>query len=199
MDRNSLLAQAHSILQKNNYTKEDSAKVESLLALADACTDKEPLRRAVMAQRDVELGRQPSLPIMRTLDAKFQAYMRGGRGALDSADQAKILPENILPNITNAMAVGTGSSGGYLTPQQFSDRVAVVMQQYDEIFELAQLFETSNGAVAPYPLVDDFQNGAPVPATIVSENAPSSEQDLAFATLTFPDAQHSAPLLLGVG
>ena len=57
MDRNSALAEASAILQKNNFTKEDSSRVTSLLEFSDRLTDKDGLRRATMHQREIELGR----------------------------------------------------------------------------------------------------------------------------------------------
>src|SRR3954469_6879837 len=53
--RSELLATADSILKKDNLTREDSARVEQLIALADE-TEKDELRRATMDAHSRELG-----------------------------------------------------------------------------------------------------------------------------------------------
>src|SRR3954469_22732878 len=52
--RSELLATADSILKKDNLTREDSSRVEQLIALADE-TEKDELRRATMAAHSREL------------------------------------------------------------------------------------------------------------------------------------------------
>jgi HK97 family phage major capsid protein len=180
MDRTSLLSQAHSILQKNNYTKEDSSKVESLLALADSLVDKSELRRATMNARADELGRPR--PIVGTPDARFSAYLRQGKSALTSDELLRIHPGNERTTVIRAAeGVGTGSTGGYLVPASFADRFETMLKATDPLFDLALLFETRTGSATGYPILDD--TGAA--AAIVGENSASSETDEVFASLAF--------------
>lgn len=191
MDRIEALAAASKLLQEPGpYTKEKSSKVDSLLALADASKTDDG-RRVIMAQRDAELGLppyvRPAAPDprgdemvvvhgrgVRVADlpqyAEFQAYLRSGRVA----------------NIKGAQDVGTGSQGGYLVPQVFSDRVFEVMASFDELFQLCTRWTSANGSASPYPVLDDFSSGGvPVAAAIVNENAASVEGDITFASVAF--------------
>lgn len=181
-DRNSLLAEADSILHKPSFSKEDGARVSQLLALADSLVDRSDLRRATMNQNEIFLGRSPSFPVTRTPDAKFEAYLRGGRNALPPEDRALITSENALPNIYAAQSVGAGGSGGYLTPAPFAERFETMLQAFEPLFGLATLFETKNGAPTGYPILDDVAHQA----SIVAENANSAtETDTSFSSLPF--------------
>ena len=180
MDRNVLLAEANTLLHKPNFSKEDSSKVEQLIALADSLVDKSDLRRAILNARSIELGRPQSFPSA-TPDQKFEAYMRQGAAVLTVEERQKIGGEKSSP-IRGALAVGTGSTGGYLVPQPFADRFEVMLQAFEPLFGLSTLFETVNGAPTGYPIVDDVAHQA----SIVAENANSgTETDTPFASLAF--------------
>ena len=181
MDRFELLAQAETILAKANYTKEDSAKVASLIALADAQTDRSDLRRAIVKQRAGELGRTP-LSVAAGLDPKFTAYLREGPQALSLEERRRIGPERIPPVRGAVQTVGTGSAGGVLVPASFADRLFTFMKLTDEIFQVAQLWESETGAAFNYPLVDDTGSEA----AVIVEAAPSnSGPDVSFAAISF--------------
>ena len=94
----------------------------------------------------------------------FTAYLRGvGR------------------TIRGAQGAGVGTSGGYLVPTSFSDRLWTVLEQTDEIFLLAQRWESETGSPSNYPVVDDVAQTA----AIVAENAATTESDMAFAAVAF--------------
>src|SRR5689334_9358130 len=136
MDRNSALAEAASILQKSNFTKEDSSRVTSLLEFSDRLTDKDGLRRAVMAQRDHELGRTVETPEPRTDETReFRDYLM----ATDSRVVAELERQQAraLSTVTTA--------GGYLVPAAFSRAVEIGLGNYDQIFDACSVFETSTG------------------------------------------------------
>ncbi|MBZ5679584.1 MAG: phage major capsid protein [Acidobacteriia bacterium] len=181
MDRNSLLAQAHQILQKSSYTKEDSAKVESLLALADSLIDHEPLRRATIAQRDRELGR-PALVTAAPVDLEFMAYLKGGRDALPPEKAAHIPPEK-APRIRAAgEGVASGSTGGYLVPSSWAQQFESMLVQTDQLLGAATLFLTPTGSAVNYPLLEDTSSEA----AIIEENSVSSAgPDFVFGALAF--------------
>src|SRR5271165_6933696 len=90
-NRTAILAEVDQILHRPTLTKEESARAQTLLALADSLVDRTELRRAVTAQHARELG-LPA-PFISTPDRKFEAYLREGRDALDPADRAKITSE----------------------------------------------------------------------------------------------------------
>jgi HK97 family phage major capsid protein len=181
MDRNTYLSQAHQLLQKPGpFSREDSAKVEQLLAMADAMVDHDPIRRGAMAQRDAELGRPAR--IVGTPDARFLAYLRQGKEALTPEERMRIHPgSERVPGIRAAQGVGSGSTGAYLVPSSFSDTFFSVLKATDAIFYLATPWETPTGSTSGYPILDDTANEA----AVVAENTASSEVDTTFAALAF--------------
>ncbi|MGH9516363.1 MAG: phage major capsid protein [Terriglobales bacterium] len=195
--RSELLSAADEILRKPNLSREDSARVENLIALADETAkdelrratmadrarelgshletpDKDELRRATMATRERELGRRHvETPKLETAEANlpegeaFRYYLTSGR---QSAKRAQ--------------AVGTDSAGGYITPQSFSDSVEVMLRKTDGLFDAATLFEPTLGTAINYPILED--SAAANAATVVSENNTSvAGPDLLFADVAF--------------
>jgi HK97 family phage major capsid protein len=177
-NRAALLAEADSLLHRTNFTKEDSARVEQLIALADASTDRSELRRAIAAQRDAELGRPHQ--IVASPDA-FRAYLRNGKAALSQEERLRIHPGRETTLIRAAGGVATGSAGGYLVPASFSDWFFSVLKATDALFRVATPWETATGSTSGFPILDDAANEA----AIVAENTTSSEVDTAFASLAF--------------
>ena len=176
MDRNSALAEAASILQKSNFSKEDSSRVTSLLEFSDRLTDKDALRRATTHARNVELGRTSEISEPTPAEQEFRAYLARGTEGLSEirAEEMRKLERRALGTTTTA--------GGYLVPQSFSDRLEVMLKKTDGLFEIATLFETSTGTATGYPVLEDTANSA----AVVAENAQSNAgPDLVFATVAF--------------
>ena len=183
-DRTALLAEADSLLHKSLFSKEDSARVEQLIALADACTDRSELRAATLAQHARELGRP--VPIPSQPDARFTAYLRQGPSALSLEDRRRIGIEKMTPPLRSSQSEGTGSAGGMLVPQSFADVYWAALKATDGLFELATVWESDTGTASPYPVLEDTSQAA----TVVAENAQSVDgPDLAFAKLDFPQAK----------
>ena len=176
MDRNSALAEAAGILQKSSFTKEDSARVTSLLEFSDRLTDKDPLRRATLDARDRELGRAPvEVHEPTQADTEFRNYLMAA-----DAGMARELEKRA------GLTAGTGSQGGYLAPSGFSERVELAMAAPDGIFRASTTFETARGGAFNYPLINDS-----VVATVIAEGATSvtSNVDVAFEAIEFPKIQ----------
>jgi HK97 family phage major capsid protein len=178
-NRSALLAEADSLLHKPSFSKEDSARVESLLRLAETMVDKTELRAAKSAQREIELGREPYRAA--GPDERFLAYLRKGSDVLTQEERNRIGSERSRPQLSAYLSEGTGSAGGYLVPQPFADRFESMLQQYDQLFSIAKIFSTSTGAPTGYPILDDVSNEA----AIVAENAASSQVPTPFAKLAF--------------
>ncbi|HTR22721.1 MAG TPA: phage major capsid protein [Terriglobales bacterium] len=177
VDRNRLLAEADSLLHRSTFTREDSARVESLLALADASIDRTELRRGTLALHAEELGR----PTPRAAtDSRFLSYLREGFSALNLEEKRLIGPERARP-IKAAEGVGSGAGGGYIVPASFADTFFTILKQVDELFELATLFPTPTGSPTAFPLVDDVANAA----SIVGESQGSTEVEPTYAPVTF--------------
>jgi HK97 family phage major capsid protein len=166
-----LLTEADSILSQPNLSKENAARAEQLITLADSQTDKTELRRrATMAAHSRELGRRHVETVQTpeanlTEDEAFRHYLLSGKEA-------------------RAQAVGTDAAGGYITPQSFTDSVEVMLRKTDGLFDAATLFEPSRGTPINYPILED--SAASNAATVVSENGTSvSGPDLLFADVAF--------------
>lgn len=159
IQRDSVLARAHTLLNKPNFTKEDASRVESLLGLADQLAA-EPglsrLRRSRLTEIELDLGERTERT--RAVETVRQDFLQALRFGKDS-----------LPDERRALAVGTDAAGGYLVPQSFADQVFVAMKGYDPLFDesVVTVIETVNGNACPVPLADDTSASA----TVIGENA----------------------------
>lgn len=167
--RNEILSEVDRILHEPNLTRENSARAEQMLALADSLTDKTELRKATMSQRDSELGRVPIAPEPTPADEAFRGYLQCGDSAL-----ARELEMRAQSTTTTA--------GGFLVPQSFYTRLESMLAQADELFGAATVFETANGSAMGFPVLSDEGHGA----SVVTENGISTmNADLVFAELGF--------------
>jgi len=153
-----LLAEADSILRQPNLSREDTARVTSLLELADAVTDKTELRKAVMRDREHELGRTAETPETTAEDQEFRHYLFATEQS--TARQLAQL---------RALSVGTDSGGGFLVPQAFAQRFEVALRKGDGILDACTTFEMARGNAFNYPALEDTSvNNI---GTVVAENA----------------------------
>ena len=132
--RQAYLDRAATLLAKDAFTREDSARADRLLALADRCSD-------AKIQTDEE--------------SRFEEWLRSGsRRPLGN----RHFTENRDLNVTNPVL------GGWLTPASFHDQLMVALRNYDEIFskDAITFFETDKGTPIVIPFADDTQNAASV-------------------------------------
>jgi len=161
--KSNILLECDELLHQSNFSKEDGARVNALLAYADKLPN------------DAEPGR-PDLQARLPIDPEFVAYLQRGKEALDPNRRAAIARQ------IQAAQSTTTTAGGYLVPQSFSDRFESVLKRYDRLFELATLFETGTGSATGYPILDDVA----VSAAIVGESSASAtDKDAVFASLPF--------------
>jgi HK97 family phage major capsid protein len=175
LERAALLSQAHSILSKpGTFSKEDNAKVESLLALADSLTDddaKDEMRKAKLKRMARETGRgEPVFATRQPSETDPERLTAADRHLLALAEYLRT-----GRSIRAYLGVGTGSTGGFLAPQPFADRVAEMMQQWDDLFSIATPWISSTGEVSGFPIIDDVASSA----AIVAEQGTSSIVEIA--------------------
>lgn len=186
-----LLARAQTLIDSPSYSREDSARVDGLLRMADLCTDpdtrseieagqKSARRRSIMAEREKALGRVPSeaipfeadrfSPAPSELDRNFTAFLRSG-------------DRQWIPQLRAAQGEGTTAGGGALAPPSFAEKLFVLMAAIDGLWAEATLLETPRGTAMGFPTLDDTENSS----TIVAENGTSSvdSPDLTFGTIAF--------------
>ena len=154
LNREALLARANRILNQPTFTKEDSSRCEQLLRLADSV---DGTGRALRDFRIAEIERDMGIRGAATsrdprIEAAFRDFLKHGKEA--------------IPEELRALAVGTDSAGGFITPQSFADAFLISLQQADQLFTVATLAETAKGTACNFPIDDDTQ----AVATIVAEN-----------------------------
>ncbi len=102
----------------------------------------------------------------------FKRFMVGGASIL-SADERKVLQ-------TRAQAAGTGSAGGFLVPQEFSDRLMTALKSYGGMRGVATVMPTASGGEMDWPLNDPTGNSG----SWLAENTQASETDEVFTNKT---------------
>jgi len=132
--RQAYLDRAAALLAKDNFTREDSARADRLLALADRVSDP---KMQSPAERD------------------FEDWLRSGSRRPPGN---RHFTEDRDLNITSPLY------GGWLTPASFHDQLMVALRNYDEIFskDAITFFETHRGTSIVIPFADDTQNQATV-------------------------------------
>lgn len=103
----------------------------------------------------------------------FSKYIRGGMEALNS-DERQIMASRMV--IQNTMSTTTGSQGGYLVPQGFSDQLEEAQKWFGGIDGTVEQFTTDTGNPLPWPT----DNDATITGEIVGQNSSVASQDIAF-------------------
>jgi HK97 family phage major capsid protein len=81
----------------------------------------------------------------------------------------------------NTMSTTTGSQGGYLIPQGFSDMLEEAKKYYYCMAGVAEHFKTATGNTMPWPTLNDTSNAG----TIIAQNTQVAETDLVFGSVNF--------------
>jgi HK97 family phage major capsid protein len=91
-----------------------------------------------------------------------------------------------------ALAVGTGSLGGYTVPDEAMRAFEVSLLAFGGVRQVATVIRTDSGAALPIPTSDDTSNKG----AILSENAAASEQAVAFGQLVLDSYKYSSKYVL---
>lgn len=95
------------------------------------------------------------------------------------------------PSEFRAQAVGTGSAGGFLVPQAFSNRLEVAIKTVSPVSQVAEVVTTDSGADMPWPTVNDTsQDGE-----LVGENLQVATQAVTFGSVTLKAWKYSSKLV----
>jgi HK97 family phage major capsid protein len=137
--------------------------------------------------------RSKSEPQLASYELAFNAYLRGGRDALD-ATQMRVLQKGYVTPGSDGEARAlstTGTAGGYTIPAGFQRDLVKTMKAYGAVMRVARVISTDSGASLPYPAVNDTGNvGA-----ILAENVQISEQDVAFTQKTLGAFMYTSKLV----
>lgn len=129
LERSSLLVEAETITRKSPFSREDSAKVDALLRLADSL-GAETIHRA----DDGPYGEA------------FRAYLRTGDN--------KMIREAAVATF-GQRALLTTNTGANLVARGFTVALESALKAYDPLFNVSTLVETANGSPFNHPFVDD--------------------------------------------
>jgi HK97 family phage major capsid protein len=116
-------------------------------------------------------------PVMKREEYRtaFKKYLITGMGGLDAEERKLILSG--ASQETRALAVGTGSAGGYTVPQGFYDQLTDAMKWFGGIRNSkATILRTAAGNALPMPT----DNDTTVTGELVSENSAVSAADISF-------------------
>jgi HK97 family phage major capsid protein len=108
----------------------------------------------------------------------FRAYLRTGR-----------VNSDMQRGPQNAQTTGTGSSGGYLVPEGFLNRIVEVIKSFGGVLNDAEHLTTDSGNPLPFPTNDDTSNEAVVTA---ESTTPASGADLVFGTVQLSAFEYTA-------
>jgi HK97 family phage major capsid protein len=119
----------------------------------------------------------------------FSNYIRnGGLDGLEPDERAIMLgrcPDPAgtakLSSFRNVMSTTTGSQGGFVVPQGFSDKLETAKKWFGGIEGLVGRFTTGTGNPWPWPTINDTTNKG----RILGQNVQVSETDLVFGQTTF--------------
>jgi HK97 family phage major capsid protein len=190
--RAAALAEVQRLLGKSDFSKADSARCEYLLRLSDQLNPAiHELRRIRMAEISAEAARldpahaneyrlTPGVRELSAVSRNFDIALRHGK--------------DFLPEESRALAVGTGGSGGYLAPQEFSQTLFSALKLYDPLFsaDVCTQITTDHGTAMPIAIVDDGTGAA----SVFAENAQITEADVSFAQASLPaGSKWCAPMI----
>jgi HK97 family phage major capsid protein len=127
-------------------------------------------------------------------DRVFSKYIRNGMGALDSDERnlMQFIPNGSGAGIQNTMSTTTGSQGGYLIPQGFSEMLEEAKKWFGGIDGIVGKFETETGNPFPWPTINDTTNKG----RIIGQNVQVTETDFAFGQVMFNAYIGSSDLVL---
>lgn len=199
--RAKLVTDAQALLAQAVVTKADEAKFDAMMAEADAIkANLDRMERAVKAEQELgerqaqRAGREGvSLSTVKDTDEQeariFHKWMLGGMEALEG-DERKFMQARHAPLIQAAQST-TGSAGGFMIPQGFSDRLEIALKFYSGMLQNAEVIETDSGNVVPWPTVNDTaQKGA-----LLAENATITAQDATFASINLNAFMYTSKLI----
>lgn len=200
-ERAKLVADAQAILKQEKMSAEDEKKFDAIMADVDAKkVELDRFERVLNVERELSqrVEQRAGIEGVTLGDRKlkdeeevaiFHRWMVGGMEALDQ-DARQVMARRSTPLIQAAQST-TGSAGGFMIPQGFSDRLEVALKFYSGMLQNAEVIETDSGNDVPWPTVNDTaQVGA-----ILGENATITAQDATFASVTLKAYMYTSKLI----
>jgi HK97 family phage major capsid protein len=192
--RAALALEARNLLDPatNAFTKEISAKVDSIYAEIDLLDDQitKVEKQAKLDGEKVvdEQGRENADRILANLPpeqreravvyrAAFKNFLIHGERGL-SHDEANVLRQG-RPQAAQSGQQSNGTAGGYLVPTGFGAELIEALKSFGGMRDRSEILQTSGGNPLPWPTVDETsQEGE-----LVAESVQASAQDITFGTI----------------
>lgn len=132
--------------------------------------------------------------------AAFENWMRYGVTGLTGEERmllsryrvSESVSRDDIPAQYRAQSVGTGSAGGYVVPQGFSEELETALKAYGGMRQAARAFPTPSGNDIPWPTVDDTSNVG----ELLAENTSAAAQDVAFGQVILKSYKYSSKVVL---
>jgi HK97 family phage major capsid protein len=176
--RSEYLSLAEEIVNRRTFTKEDSSRVDALIAMANMTplSVGEARIRTQNARDDLRPGQPTDQEVRRFFVGEKQkgAHFGSGDGLISLRTYV-------------ALNEGTDSQGGTAVPIQFFADVIAAMRAANGLFDAAHWIFTSTGGIMNFPLSDDSSSSGD--AAVVAESGPVSQgPNPVFGNLAFPKA-----------
>jgi len=111
----------------------------------------------------------------------YQKWLKGGDNAMNAADWG----------IRNTMSTTTGSEGGFTVPTEVATTLLRAMKDFGGMREVAEVIQTASGNPINFPTSD----GTAVMGERIGENAPATDQDMAFGVRTLNTYKYSSKIV----
>jgi HK97 family phage major capsid protein len=197
---NQLLTDARALMNKPSFSKEDNARVDSYLKMAELLMpDSQRLFRNLNL---AALERQSGIDAA-THERVFRLYLTRGINGLEPQDKeilyryranwasAQVSQATSYASQGRAQGIATGAAGGFLAPLAFMDRVEESLKHFSAMRRVSTVVPTATGSDMGWPTVDDTANIG----ELLPENVATVEQDTPFAQIVFRSFKYSSKLI----
>lgn len=150
----------------------------------------EDLERAQSPQVEGDIHRsaetRPFVDEQRAYSRAFSNWLHGGDL---SNEERSILSKGRME--TRDMLVSSGAAGGYIVPEQFSNKIFEHRKYFGGVRDVAGQMTTASGGDMMWPINDDTGNvGA-----ILAEGGTVTEQDVTFTARTFKAFKYTSKMV----
>lgn len=191
--RSKLAAEAHDLVNGDDWDKSSEEKVDSLLTGVDdldaqiarhqkvldiAADDKKSIDTLSL---DQGISTDEATVKLNATKLVFDAWLRGGDDGVSA-----VLANN--PQISNVMSTTTDSQGGYTVPTETATRLIETMADYGGVRSVAEVITTSDGSEIQFPTSDETS----ATGELVAENAAVSDSDPSFGVKSIAAWKYSS-------
>jgi len=180
----------HALVNKADFSAADQAVYDSQMAQVDEIDAKiariSAVNERVAAQAVEERAVEATARAVRDNGgdprAVFHKWLRGGDGALNSADWS---------TIRNTMSTTTNSEGGFTVATEVATSVLEAMKAYGGMRAVAEVIQTAQGNPINFPTSD----GTAEVGELIGENTTATSADVSFGVKTLSTYKYSSKIV----